>query len=195
MKTVALFITLLAGGVVLANDNVPPGKQSAPLLIVGATIHPVSGKPIPTGQLLCVDGKIQAVATNMIDLDLPSNTKTIDLTGKHIYPGMIGANSVLGLTEINAVRATLDMIEPGDINPNARAQVSINPDSELIPVTRSNGVLATLTIPRTGSGLLAGTSVLIRLDGWTWEDMTVQSPVGMHIFWPELRTYARWISE
>ncbi|NNE91940.1 MAG: amidohydrolase family protein, partial [Verrucomicrobiales bacterium] len=130
-----------------------------------------------------------------LQINLPLDVEILEAKGKHIYPGMIAANSVLGLTEINAVRATRDMIEPGEINPNARAIVSINPDSELIPVTRANGVLATLTIPRTGSGgLIAGQSALIRLDGWTWEDMEIKSPVGLHVFWPSLRTYSRWTS-
>lgn len=193
--SISLLATAAAGAVAFANDNIPPGKQSAPLLITGATIHPVSDDPVPNGKILIIDGKIDTIVGKNGKINLPQGTKTIDLAGKHLYPGMIAANSVLGLTEINAVRATADMIEPGDINPNARAQISINPDSELIPVSRANGVLAALTIPRTGKGgLIAGQSALIRLDGWTWEDMTVRSPVGMHLFWPKLRTFSRWTS-
>lgn len=183
----------LFAGLVAANDNVPPGPQAEPLLITGATIHPVSGEPIPNGQLLVVAGKISAVARGDAKLNLPPGARILDLPGKHVYPGMIAANSVLGLTEIQAVRATVDTAEPGEINPSARAQISINPDSELIPVTRANGVLATLTVPQIGAGgLIGGGSALIRLDGWTWEDMTIKSPAGMHVFWPELRTYPRW---
>lgn len=174
-----------------ANDNVPAGRQDTPLLLTGATIHPVSGEPIPSGKLLVVDGKIGAIGGRAAKIDLPGNTRTIELEGGHLYPGLIAANSVLGLTEINAVRATSDMVEPGDINPNARALVSINPDSELIPVARANGVLASLTIPRTG-GLIAGTSALMRMEGWTWEEMTIEAPVGMHVFWPKLRTSSSW---
>ena len=175
-----------------ANDNVPSGHQQTPLLIKGATIHPVSAKPIPNGQMLIIKGSINTIANKNTKLQLPANTRVIDLSGQHLYPGMIAANTVLGLTEISAVRATLDMAEPGKINPGARAQVSINPDSEHIPVTRANGVLASLSIPRIGKGgLIAGQSALIRLDGWTWEDMTVASPVGMHLFWPSLRTFSK----
>lgn len=179
----------------LANDTVPPAPQSKPLLLTGATIHPVASTTIKNGRLLIIDGKISDVLAADAPLDLPKGTVTVDLAGKHIYPGMIAANSVLGLTEIKAVRASVDMAEPGDLNPNARAQVSINPDSELIPVARANGVLATLTVPRSSGGaLIAGSSALVQLDGWTWEDMTVQAPVGMHIYWPKLRTSSKWTS-
>ena len=176
-----------------ANDNVPSGPQKHDLLIKGATIHPVNGKPIPNGQMLVSKGKILMVVGKNVKMELAAKTQVIDLSGQHLYPGMIAANTVLGLSEISAVRATLDMAEPGKINPSARAQVSINPDSEHIPVTRANGVLASLSIPRIGSGgLIAGQSALIRHDGWTWEEMTLASPVGMHLFWPNLRTYSKW---
>lgn len=180
---------------VIANDNVPPAGQATPLLFKGGAIHTISGDTIPSGQMLVVKGEIDIIAGKNGKINLPKDTRVIDFTGKHLYPGMISANSVLGLTEINAVRATLDLKEPGDINPNARAQVSINPDSELIPVTRANGVLAALTVPQTGGGLLSGQSALIRLDGWTWEEMTVKSPVGMHVFWPNLIKISRWTSQ
>ncbi|NCG26003.1 MAG: amidohydrolase family protein [Verrucomicrobiales bacterium] len=98
---------------------------------------------------------------------------------------MIASKTVLGLTEIRAVRATRDMIESGDINPNVRAEVTVNPDSELLPVTRSNGVLHVLSVPQS-NGLIAGQSALMKLDGWTWEEMTVKSSVGMHLRWPNV---------
>ncbi len=176
-----------------ANENVPPAEQTTPILVTSATIHPIAGKPVPNGKMLVADGKIEGIHGPNTAIELPAGTRILEFPGKHVYPGMIAANSVLGLTEINAVRATRDMIEPGAINPNARAQISINPDSELIPVCRANGILAALSIPRTGSGgLIAGQSALVRLDGWTWEEMTVASPVGMHVFWPDLRNYPRW---
>ena len=74
--------------------------------------------------------------------------------------------------------------ETGNMNPNVRAEIAVNPDSELIPVARSNGVLLALTAP-TG-GLLSGKSAVLQLDGWTWEDLTVKSGAGMHISWPSM---------
>jgi hypothetical protein len=112
----------------------------------------------------------------------------IDAGGKHVYPGLISANSVLGLTEISAVRATVDIAEPGTINPNASTATSINPDSELLPVARSNGILTALAVPE--GGLLSGTSAVFRLDGWTQTEMIIRAPAAMHLQWPNLRSIA-----
>jgi imidazolonepropionase-like amidohydrolase len=177
----------------LANPNVPAPPQTAPLELTGATIHTISGAAIPGGTMWVHDGRIVGLAAgnppdsrpeSIRDLD---GIETIDLEGLHIYPGMISANTVLGLVEIQAVRATVDVAESGPINPNARAEIAINPDSENLPVTRANGVLAALTIPLTEGGLIAGRSAVIQLDGWTTEDMTLEAPVGMHISLPALR--------
>ena len=124
-----------------ANDNVPAAKQEHPILLKGATVHTVSGEVIEGGMVLFADGKIQNVGGADLKINLEPGTEVIELKGKHVYPGLIAANTVLGLTEVRAVRATLDTTESGKINPNARAQVAVNPDSELLPVTRTNGVL------------------------------------------------------
>ncbi|WP_218082758.1 amidohydrolase family protein [Anthocerotibacter panamensis] len=168
---------------VSANNVIPAPPQTRPILLTGGTIHPVSGPVLENAQILLEAGKIRAVGQN---LAAPPGAEVVEVKGKHIYPGLIAANTVLGLVEIGAVRATVDQIEPGAINPNVRAEVAVNPDSELFPVTRSNGVLTALTVPQTRNGLLAGTSALLKLDGWTWEQMTLKAPVGLDIFWPDL---------
>lgn len=170
---------------VWASDNVPAPAQKNPLVFKGATIHTVSNGDIANGQIVIEKGRITALGTNPT---VPSNAKVIDVTGKHIYPGMIAANTVIGIAEVQSVRATADFAEAGAINPNARAIVAVNPDSELIPVTRVNGVLAALSVPSAGpAGMINGTSALVQLDGWTWEDMTVQAEVGLHISVPFMR--------
>jgi imidazolonepropionase-like amidohydrolase len=60
--------------------------------------------------------------------------------------------------------------------------IAVNPDSELIPVARANGITHALTLP-TG-GTVAGRSGVVALDGWTWEDMTVRGPAALHLNWP-----------
>ena len=139
----------------------------SPILIEGGTIHPVSG-PSFVGSLLFDKGRIAAIGKK---LEAPADAEKIDAAGKHIFPGFFDAYSQLGLTEINAVRATRDLSESGRINPNIRALVAVNPDSELIPVTRANGILLTLTAP--SGGLVSGLASIIQLDGWTWEDMAL----------------------
>ncbi len=168
---------------VFASDEIPAAAQSKPILLTGATVHTVSGADIENGQILLVDGKIQALGAS---INAPAGTEVIDVTGKQIYPGLISANTVLGLIEIGSVRATDDQAEVGSINPNARAEVAFNPDSELLPVTRSNGILTALSVPQSKGGLVSGTSALMKMDGWTWESMIVKAPVGLHIFWPDM---------
>ena len=164
-----------------ASDQVPAPPQDHPIALVGGTIHTVSGSVIQKGTVLFEAGKITAVGTN---INLPPGTEEIDISGKQVYPGMIAAHTIIGLVEIGAVRATLDYIEVGDIKPNVRAQTAFNPDSEILPVTRANGITLALSVP--GGGAISGTSGLMMLDGWTWEDMTLKAPVGLHVRWPRM---------
>jgi imidazolonepropionase-like amidohydrolase len=171
----------------LAGPEVPGAPQDRPIALVGGTIHPVSGPPIEGGTLLFDQGRITAVGRRV---NVPRGAKQIDVRRRRIYPGLINAYSQLGLVEIRAVRATRDHTETGKINPNVKAEVAVNPDSELIPVTRSGGVLLSLSAP-TG-GLISGTSALIQLDGWTAREMTLKVPVGMHVEWPRTPHAAVW---
>ena len=153
-----LLISLLSS--VSASDQVPAPPQTHPILLTNATIHPVSSDEIRRGAILFENGVITAVGRRITNL--PDNTETIDLNGKHVYPGMIAAASIMGLTEIGAVAVTRDFSERGDVNPNVRAEVAYHPDSEIIPVTRSNGVVLAHSCP-TG-GLISGTSAVMMLD-------------------------------
>lgn len=164
-----------------ASDNIPAPPQAKPIALKGATIHPVSGPDIPSGIIIFDKGKITALGP---DAPIPEGTEVIDASGKHIYPGLISANSVLGLIEIGAARATVDTEESGTINPNVRAMTSINPDSELIPVARANGILTAHAVPE--GGIVSGQSVVLRMEGWTPEEMTVRTPAAMHLRWPNL---------
>lgn len=165
-----------------ASDQIPAPPQDHPIALTGATIHTVSGETIQDGTILFENGIITAIG---MDVVLPEQTEVIELPGRHVYPGLIAANSMLGLIEIEAVRATLDYSETGEINPNVRAEVAYNPDSELLPVARANGITLALSVP--SGGLISGTSALMMLDGWTWKDMTIKAPVGLHINWPNMK--------
>lgn len=186
MKQLALIPLLLAAAVVArATPNTPPPPQREPLLLRNAVIHPVSGPVITGGSLLIEAGKIRAIGT---DIAAPAAARTIDLGGRHVYPGMVAANTSLGLAEIRAVNASTDSAETGALNPNARALVAFNADSELLPVTRAGGVLAALSVPEAGrTGLIAGTSALMQLEGWNWQDMALLPEAGLHIAVPRLR--------
>ena len=164
-----------------SSDEVPGAPQPAPLLLTGGDVYTVSGEIIAGGQVLFDRGKIVAVGK---DVQAPSDVKRVDVSGKRVYPGLFAVANDLGLSEIRSVRGSLDAAETGDLNPNARAEVAINPDSELIPVARANGVLLNLTAPE--GSVIPGTSAVIQLDGWTWEDLTVKAPVAVHLTWPRM---------
>ena len=168
-----------APGHVAPQAPVPARPETGTLALVGATVHTVSGETLAAATVIVEGGKIRAVGR---DVAVPTGARTIALAGLHLYPSLISADTVLGLTEIGAVRATQDIVEVGDINPNARAEVAVNPDSELLPVARSNGILVALTAPR--GGLISGTGALLELDGWTWEEMTLKAPVALFVEWP-----------
>jgi len=177
---------VVSGQDLLASDPVPAAKQKKPIALVGGTIHTVSGDILEKGTVVFDKGKITAVGTNVA---IPDGAERIDISGKHVYPGLIDANTIMGLTEIGSVRGTLDYAETASsLNPSVRAEVAVNPESELIPVARSGGIAITATVP--GSGLISGLSAALMMDGWTWEDMTLKSRIGLVVNWPVM-TYVQ----
>jgi imidazolonepropionase-like amidohydrolase len=150
--------------------------------LVGGTIHPVTAGPIENGTLVFDESGILGVG---VDVAVPEGATHLDCQGMHVYPSFVAAYSQIGLVEISAVPATDDRAEMGTFNPNATAHKAFNPDSELIPVTRSNGVLLALAAP--SGGLFSGQSSLMKLSGWTWEEMLLKPQVAMHVDWPRTR--------
>ncbi len=146
-------------------------------LLKNLTIHPANGPEIK-GSVLVRKGKIVAVG-EMKNVD---DRNAIDCGGMHLYPGMIDAGTVLGLTELGSLRETQDYAEGGDFQPDLRASTAINPDSELIPVTRANGVTTVVTRP-VGS-MIAGQAALINLAGWVPKEMTILDPLALSVEFP-----------
>ncbi|MEQ1859988.1 MAG: amidohydrolase family protein [Chthoniobacteraceae bacterium] len=156
-----------------------PAAHAETLLLRGATVHTVAKGTLAPGDVLVRDGKIDAVAAR---IDQAAD-RTVDLAGLHLFPGLIGAATDLGLVEIGAVRATVDGRETGDFTPEVESWLAVNPDSELIPVARANGVTHFVPVPQ--GRLLAGTSGLLAGRGWTTEEMLVRRRTAMHLFWPD----------
>lgn len=183
IKQLILIAALLTGSVISisGSDQVPAAKQDHPIVLTGGTIHTVSGGIYVSGEILFIDGKIAEVGATV---SRPTNVEVIDISGKTVYPGFIIAESILGLTEIGAVRATNDYREVGSINPNVRTKIAYNPDSEHIPVVRTNGIALAHVVPT--EGLLSGMSSVMMLDGWTWEDTEVQGGGGVWMSWPNM---------
>ncbi len=148
------------------------------LLITGATVHTVAGAAITNGQVLVRDGKIAAVGSAIP----AAEAKQISLAGLHLYPGLIALNTDLGLAEIDAVRATVDSREVGEYTPDVYSWLAVNPDSELLPVARANGVSHFEAVPV--GAVVSGYSGLLALDGWTTEQMVANKAVALQAFWP-----------
>ncbi|MFW6159616.1 MAG: amidohydrolase family protein [Acidobacteriota bacterium] len=161
-------------------------KETEVVAIKGARIIPVVGEEIPQGVILIKGSKIEAVGTEVL---IPDGARVVDASGLKAYPGMIDGFSFLGLMEISTIRATVDVRETGDINPQALAFEALRPDSMHIPIARANGITASLVCP--SGGLIAGQSGLIKLDGWTPGEMIIKAPVAMHIEFPSIRARTR----
>tara|TARA_B100000131_G_scaffold74587_1_gene70973 strand:+ start:6564 stop:7883 length:1320 start_codon:yes stop_codon:yes gene_type:complete len=175
-----ILIIILFSFAINANDQIPAPPQKNPILLENGIIHTISNGVIK-GSILFDKGKIIRISDY---ISPPRNAEVINLDGKHVYPGLISAVSRVGLVEINAVDVTNDHSERGNFNPNVRANVAYNPDSHIIPTTRSNGVLIANVTP--GSGVVSGQSTIMMMDGWTWEDATFSHPTGLHINWPQM---------
>ena len=176
---------LLVAALLLHLKYTAAGAES--FLLTGATVHTVSGETLAPGQVLVENGKISAIGQALA----APGAKVIDLSGQHLYPGLIALNTTLGLTEISAVRATLDTTEPGEYTPDVESWIAVNPDSELIPVTRVNGIAFFEPVPE--GGIVPGQSGLVTVEGWTTDQRTVKKPLSLHVFWPamELNTSPR----
>ena len=172
-------LLLFTTSILFSNDQIPGTEQKRPILLRGGTLHTVSGDVLKEYDLLFAEGRIITIDEQI----QPSpETDIYEIYGKHVVPGFVAGYTRIGLTEISAVKQTNDHSEIGDINPNVRANVAYNPDSDLIPVTRSNGVLVVNSAP--SSGRVPGQSSVMLLDGWTWEDATLKHPAALNINWP-----------
>lgn len=181
-KTLGIAL-LFAALPLFAQSTIPnnPGKKGT-FAIRNATIYPVTSAPIANGTIVFANGVITAIGANA---SVPSGATVIDGTGLSVYPGLIDSGTNIGLTEMDSVAGTVDTAELGDINPNARTAVAINPHTEVVPVTRVNGITNALVVPE--GGIISGESALVQLAGWTPKEMVVKDHVGMHFRFPRLR--------
>jgi imidazolonepropionase-like amidohydrolase len=192
-----LFTLLLAFalcGVSLAQRQTPLVQKHKRILLENGSAHIGNGQFILNSLIGIENGKILFVKNALTnEVNKTEWDTVISILGKHVYPGFIAANLTMGLTEIDAVRATNDFDEVGAINPNVRALIAYNTDSKIIYTVRSNGVLLTQSTPR--GGLISGTSSIMALDGWNWEDAVYKADDGIHLNWPRKYTSSGWWAE
>lgn len=169
-------------------QQTPAKKQNKTIAIMGATAHLGNGKFIENSLIIFKDGKLTTVSPSST-MDL-SGMEVIDAKGKHVYPGFIIPASSLGLAEIDAVKATVDDREIGEMNPHIRSIIAYNAESKVIESMRPNGVLIGQIAPL--GGRLSGTSSVVQFDAWNWEDAIIKENDGIYLNWPNTFTYGRW---
>ena len=184
MKKIFIYIScVFATASVSAQETMAPAPtQKETIALTNATIHVGNGQVIENGTVIFSNGKITEVGSGIAT----GNAKVVDCRGKQIYPGLILPSSNLGLMEVPTVRATDDATEIGEMNPSIRALVAYNTDSKVINTLRPNGILLANIVPQ--GGIISGSSSVVQLDAWNWEDAAYRSDVGIHFRMPSLLT-------
>jgi imidazolonepropionase-like amidohydrolase len=168
--------------------------QGKKILLLNGYLHVGNGQTIETALVGIENGIITQVGNSLATkIDKKYWDTIIELNGQHIYPGFVAPNSTLGLTEIDAVRATRDYNDVGTFNPHVRSQIAYNVESRVIETVRTNGVLITQATPR--GGAISGTSSVMFLNGWNWEDATLSKDDGIHVNWPASIEGGGWWAE
>ena len=172
---------------VYAQNPSPAKPQSKSILINNVTVHDGNAKVYTNASVGFNNGKITFLSYQNTNDTKPNFDSIIDGNGKHLYPGLIALNTIIGIAEIEALRAMNDYAEVGSINPSSRALIAYNTDSKVTPTIRSNGILTAQITPQ--GGIASGTSSIVELDAWNWEDAALKADDGLHINWPNMRMY------
>ena len=188
MKKFIYSLMFLFLAVSINAQQTPAPKQTNAFSIEGATAHLGNGQIIENSLIMFNEGKIMFVGS--AKMKIARLGTVIDAKGKHVYPGFIAVNSSLGLAEIDAVKATRDFQEIGDLNPHVRSLIAYNAESKVVESMRPNGVLMAQITPR--GGVMSGTSSVVQLDAWNWEDAAIKVDDAVHVNWPGSFTRGRW---
>ncbi|HRP00372.1 MAG TPA: amidohydrolase family protein, partial [Flavobacteriales bacterium] len=190
LPILALLLGLGATGV-KAQQPVPAPVQQRSVLVTGGTVHLGDGRVIDEGAVGFRNGKVDFVG---YAYGVTATYDTIiQVAGKHVYPGFIAADATLGLEEIEAVRASVDKQDIGRFEPEMRTLIAYKADSRVVPTVRTNGVLIAQIAPR---GLvIGGTSSIVQLDAWDWEQAAVKVDDAVHLNWPAAYQRSGWWAE
>ncbi len=188
MKKVTSIFTilgLLCSCIAFAQQTPAPVQNEA-ITITGATAHIGNGTIKENCTIVFENGKITALGGP----EITAKGETINGSGKHLYPGFIAPGKSLGLIEVNAVRASNDQDEIGDIIPHIRSIIAYNAESKVVESMRPNGVLIGQVTPK--GGRISGTSSIVQFDAWNWEDAAIKLDDGIHLNWPSIFRKGRW---
>lgn len=169
-------------------------QEPSKILLVNGFLHIGNGETFQSALIGIEDGEITMIRNAFAyTINREEWDTIVELGGRHIYPGFVAPNSTLGITEIDAVRATRDFREVGAFNPHVRSQIAFNVESKVVGTVRTNGVLLAQATPR--GGYISGSSSVMKLDGWNWEDATALKDDGIHVNWPSSMQGGGWWAE
>ena len=165
------------------SQETPGAIQQKSILLLDGIAHIGNGQVIKRAAIGIENGRIVMVENSLVrTIDTSNYDEIIHIKGKHVYPGFITCNSTLGLMDIGAVRASRDLYEVGEYNPNIRSIIAYNTDSKITTTVRTNGVLMGQICPK--GGVISGSSSLVHFDAWNWEDALIKADEGIHLNWP-----------
>jgi imidazolonepropionase-like amidohydrolase len=172
---------LLLTGFVQAQETVYPVKEHRGTFVIsGGTVHLGNGQVLENTNIQVTNGKIVMVGPGGSTVKAD---QTYDAKGKHVYPGLILPSTDIGLKEIaNGVRGSNDYSELGDYNSNIRSITAYNTESKFINLLRGNGILLASITPE--GGVISGSSTVVQLDAWNWEDAAYKMDAGIHLNMP-----------
>ncbi len=178
--------TAVAAGALVATSAAalvpaPVPAQPEPIALTNATVHVGDGTVLEGATVAFRDGRITAVGA---DVDTAGH-RVVDVAGHHLYPGFILPDSRLGLVEVESLADTRDEEETGAVNPNVRSLIAYNTDSEMGPTLRYNGILVAQVAPE--GGMVSGSSSIVQLDAWNWEDAALVTDDAIFVNWPAKR--------
>ena len=183
IKNICTTYLLLFSAIAFAQNPAPADTATKRILLLGGIAHVGNGTVIEQSAIGIAQGKITFIMDGKGFKPARNAFDTImDISGKHVYPGLIAMNTMLGLNEIEAVRATHDYDESGSINPSSRAIIAYNTDSKVTPTVRSNGVMLAQIAPV--GGIISGQSSVVELDAWNYEDAAYKTDDGVWLNFP-----------
>ena len=190
MKKIAsiLIVLIFISSEIIAQQT-PGNDQKDAITLLGGIAHIGNGTIIENSAIVFENGVIKA-CVDASSSKIPYKGNIVDIKGQHVYPGFIAANTSLGLVEVDAVRASDDQREIGDNNPNINSIIAYNAESKVVESMRPNGVLIAQISP--AGGRISGTSSIVQLDAWNWEDAVIKANDGIHLNWPNSFSRGRW---
>jgi len=167
--------------------------------ITNAKIITVAGPAIDRGTVIVRNGVITGVGATV---QIPGDARVIDGNGLTVYPGLIDANSSLGLAGDSGGAAAAgrggrgagrgaaqaqagtptgapNSLHPIGLQPELAAVDLVHPDPEAFAGPQSAGITAVQSAPATG--IFRGLAAVVNLGGSSAQAMIVKAPVAEHI--------------